>query len=82
MAFGLQTRNPRSASAIPIARSDDRDRSEVAGLISAGVMTFLLSGDLRLATRATRLLLSDGRPPPSDRADAHPSRHRVWHRRR
>jgi hypothetical protein len=33
----------------------------VASVITAGAMTFLLSGDLRLAVRATRLLIADGR---------------------
>jgi len=32
-----------------------------AGTIGAVAMTFLLSGDLRLAMRATRLLIEDGR---------------------
>jgi hypothetical protein len=37
--------------------------AEVVGVISAGVMTFLWSGDARLAASATRLLITDGRSP-------------------
>jgi hypothetical protein len=79
MTFGLQTTPEHHASAAP---SDHSDRSELAGLIAAGVMTFLLSGDLRLATRATRLLIADDRSSPIDAQRRTPSRHRVRHRRR
>lgn len=34
-------------------------RHDVARVLAAGAMTFLLSGDLRLAMRATRLLIED-----------------------
>jgi hypothetical protein len=52
-----RARGKRATSLIPASPGDDR--SELAGLIGAGVMTFLLSGDLRLATRATRLLIAE-----------------------
>lgn len=41
--------------------SDGRPQDGVAGIVAAGAMTFLLSGDLRLALRATRLLIEDNR---------------------
>jgi hypothetical protein len=63
---------PRAGSDEP--RPFEEDRSELAGLIAAGVMTFLLSGDLLLATRATRLLLRDGSPAVEDAA----CRSRTW----
>jgi hypothetical protein len=56
------------------------DRSDRAGLITAGVMTFLLSGDLLLATRATRLLLRDGARPVEDAVSRLPAPRR-WRRR-
>jgi len=34
-------------------------RHDMARVLAAGAMTFLLSGDLRLAMRATRLLIED-----------------------
>jgi hypothetical protein len=83
MTSDLQARHQQYASPAPIeGPADDRDRSELAGLITAGVMTFLLSGDLRLATRATRLLISDdGSPSVAGPARARRA-HSVWHRRR
>jgi hypothetical protein len=80
MTFGLQTTPEPHASAAP---SDHSDHSELAGLIAAGVMTFLLSGDLRLATRATRLLIADDRSSSIDAQRRRtPSRQRIRHRRR
>jgi hypothetical protein len=61
-------------------RHFEQDRSELAGLIAAGVMTFLLSGDLLLATRATRLLLRDGAEPVEDATCRSPAR-RIWRQR-
>jgi hypothetical protein len=43
------------------ATSDERPQDGVAGIVAAGAMTFLLSGDLRLALRATRLMIEDNR---------------------
>jgi hypothetical protein len=84
MTLGLQTRRSQSTSSAPIERSVyERERSELPGLITAGVMTFLLSGDLRLATRATRLLIADGSGSAPADAQARPrAGHRVRHRRR
>lgn len=48
----------------------------LAGVITAGAMTFLLSGDLRLAMRATRLVIADGRDGVAS-TDAR-SRPRRW----
>jgi hypothetical protein len=79
MTFGLQATPDHHTSSAPIDRSD---RSELAGLITAGVMTFLLSGDLRLATRATRLLIADDRPSSANARPRTPGRYRVRHRRR
>ena len=74
---------PRASE--PRAESDEQrpfveDRSELAGLIAAGVMTFLLSGDLLLATRATRLLLRDG-PPAVEDAACRSRPRRIWRQR-
>jgi hypothetical protein len=68
MTLGLQTRHRRrGVGAIAIERPvGEHDRAELAGLIRAGVMTFLLSGDIRLATRATRSLIEGGGSPPID----------------
>jgi hypothetical protein len=83
MTLGLQSRRSRSASSARIERSGyDRERSELPGLITAGVMTFLLSGDLRLATRATRLLIADGGAAPADAQTPPRAGRRVRHRRR
>jgi hypothetical protein len=79
MTLGLQERSEHPVNAAPIEYSD---RSELAGLITAGVMTFLLSGDLRLATRATRLLITDDHSSPMDTQRRLPSRRRIRHRRR
>lgn len=84
MTLGLHARRSQSTSSAPVEHSAyERERSELPGLITAGVMTFLLSGDLRLATRATRLLLTDasGSAPAGAQTRPH-SGYRVRHRRR
>jgi hypothetical protein len=80
MTSDLQARHHQQANPTPI--EDPRDRSELPGLLMAGVMTFLLSGDLRLATRATRLLITDGGGRSVDVPPRARGEHRVWHRRR
>jgi hypothetical protein len=53
----------------------------VAGLLAAGAMTALLSGDVRLAVRATRVLIGDRKTDARDSAAKDPHRgRRVWRR--
>jgi hypothetical protein len=62
---------------------DGPPRYDVARVLAAGAMTFLLSGDLPLAVRATRLLI--GEDHASRRASGQEPRARrrsVWKRQR
>lgn len=55
-------------------------RSEKVKTIVDAAMTFLLSGDPRLAARATRVIVEERRPASGQ--SPHPSRtRRVWKRR-
>lgn len=85
MTFSPKARQSQSPASARLERpAYEHERSELPGMIRAGVMTFLLSGDLRLATRATRLLIADsgGSPEPADPQMRTRAGHRVWHRRR
>jgi hypothetical protein len=58
----------------------DPEKQSVAGLVAAGAMTALLGGDVRLAVRATRLLMQNGEGGShASTGDSHP-RQRVWRR--
>jgi hypothetical protein len=46
---------------VPQLRTSRAERQGAVGLVAAGAMTALLSGDVRLAIRATRLLIDDDR---------------------
>jgi hypothetical protein len=63
----------------PQSHSPRSGKPGTAGLVTAGAMTALLSGDVRLAVRATRLLISD-----SNGDGAYPTRRvrRVWRKPR
>jgi hypothetical protein len=56
------TRTYRPAAVIGLKAPD---REDTGSVFAAGAMTFLLSGDLRLAMRATRLLIADAHAPTS-----------------
>lgn len=56
------------------------EHQSVAGLVAAGAMTALLSGDVRLAVRATRLLMSDDEAGPRKRTLNAGRGPRVWRR--
>jgi hypothetical protein len=55
-------------------------RQGTAGLVTAGAMTALLSGDLRLAVRATRLLIGDNKQNPAATPKRAARLRRVWRR--
>jgi hypothetical protein len=57
------------------------DRPGTAGLVTAGAMTALLSGDVRLAVRATRLLIDDSKPSLQGSPPSATRLRRVWRRR-
>ena len=56
-----------------------------AGVLTAGAMVALLSGDVRLAVRATRLMIDDGKQSSHQGSQATQPRatrlRRVWRRR-
>jgi hypothetical protein len=72
---GLNASPSPSASAL-----SQPDKAGTAGLVTAGAISALLSGDVRLAVRATRLLMDDSEPasPPSPAGAPRPRR--VWRR--
>jgi hypothetical protein len=75
-----QGSRPAVGSAEPES-SPRADKPRTADVLAAGAMTALLSGDVRLAVRATRLLKDDSEPG-SPTSPARPSRlRRVWRRR-
>jgi hypothetical protein len=56
-------------------------RHDAARVLAAGAMTFLLSGDLRLAMRATRLLIGEERASRRmGGQEPRARRRRVWKR--
>ncbi len=58
-------------------------RYDAARVLAAGAMTFLLSGDLRLAMRATRLLIGEERASRRlGGQEPRAGRRRVWKRQR
>jgi hypothetical protein len=76
--------NPQLTQAIAhddVAETAYPAASGVAGLVAAGAMTALLSGDVRLAVRATRLLIDDDKTSDDGRGSRGSSRRaRVWRR--
>lgn len=58
----------------------DPENQSVAGLVAAGAMTALLSGDVRLAVRATRLLMDDGKVESTTSTTDSSRSRRVWRR--
>lgn len=76
--------NAQPTQAIPhndVTETTYPEPSGVAGLVAAGAMTALLSGDVRLAVRATRLLIDDDKTSDDGRSSHGPSRRaRVWRR--
>jgi hypothetical protein len=63
------------------SQHEDKETPRNRDVIAAGAVAFMLSGDLRLATRATRLLISDEAQSFGGVISATRSR-RVWKRRR
>jgi hypothetical protein len=55
------TRTHHPAAAIGVKTTAERE--DTGSVFAAGAMAFLLSGDLRLAMRATRLLMADAHAP-------------------
>jgi L-aminopeptidase/D-esterase-like protein len=67
---------------VPHSQLPRSGKRGTAGLVSAGAMTALLSGDVRLAVRATRLVLEDQKAD-SDSLRSRPASarlRRVWKR--
>jgi hypothetical protein len=58
----------------------DPEKQSVAGLVAAGAMTALLGGDVRLAVRATRLLMENGEDDSHASTGHSHRRQRVWRR--
>ncbi len=71
----VQTDTYRSQS-----RSSLPERQGTAGLVTAGAMTALLSGDVRLAIRATRLLIDDNKQASQGVRPRATRLRRVWRR--
>lgn len=74
-----------TAGSMEIAGSSSRwlgdpEKQSVAGLVAAGAMTALLSGDVRLAVRATRLLMDDGNADSQSPMGDSRRGGRVWRR--
>jgi len=76
--------NPQPTQAIAhndVAEATHPEGSGVAGLVAAGAMTVLLSGDVRLAVRATRMLIDDDKASDARRSSQGSRRRaRVWRR--
>jgi hypothetical protein len=73
---------PETGALVPHSQLPRSGKRGTAGLVSAGAMTALLSGDVRLAVRATRLVMEDQKAGSdslrSTRASARLGR--VWKR--
>jgi len=65
----------------PQRHSPRTDRQGAAGLVTAGAMTALLSGDVRLALRATRLLIDDDKTNSNSQPRRTTRLRRAWSRR-
>jgi hypothetical protein len=72
--------SPQSDVQIPQTRAPRPDRQSAAGIVTAGAITALLSGDVRLAVRATRLLMEEGRTSPQSSTLEPRRRLRGWRR--
>ncbi len=75
--------SPQSDVQTPRRQAPRPDRQGAAGLVTAGAITALLSGDVRLAVRATRLLIDDDKTNsrPEPQAPRATRFRRAWSRR-